>query len=70
MQRDPKSCVPLESGSLQLLLQSKAQLVADGNDKFLLSDQQLCLEKKQAKIRHAGALHANRLEKIMFGGGT
>lgn len=49
MKTDPKSCVPLESGSLQLLLQPKAQLVADGNDKFLLSDEQLCLEKSRQK---------------------
>lgn len=70
VQIDPKSCAPSESGSLQLLLQPKAQLVVDGNCKFWLSDKQFCLEKRQAKIRHAGSLHANWVQKETFGGGT
>lgn len=60
---DPKSCAPSAGSILQLLLQPKDQLVVNGKIKFLLSDEQFCLEKRQAKIRHTGALRADRVSK-------
>lgn len=60
---DPKSCDPSAGSILQLLLQPKDQLAVNGKIKFLLSDELFCLEKRQAKIRHTGALQADRLSK-------
>lgn len=59
--RDPKSYAPSAGSILQLLFQTKDQLVANGKIKFLLCDEHFCLEKRQVKIRHTGALQADRL---------